>query len=121
MSSPVVFHSQAQISDAAGAILLYEEVFALQVSVSDGRFALRAVDLCVEVAQAAGCRIGQPQQSLCVQGGVFQIIIERTVFVVVRNEEKLRECTRALNICSYKAWSKIERMSVNVKKTGTTQ
>ncbi len=60
VSSPVVFHSQAQISDATGAILLYEDVFALQVSVSDGRFALRAVDLCVEVAQAAGGRIGQP-------------------------------------------------------------
>ncbi len=53
-------HSQAQISDATGAILLHEDVFALQVSVSDGRFALRAVDLCVEVAQAAGGRIGQP-------------------------------------------------------------
>ncbi len=60
VSLPVVFHSQAQISDATGAILLHEDVFALQVSVSDGRFALRAVDLCVEVAQAAGGRIGQP-------------------------------------------------------------
>lgn len=82
---------------------------------SDGRFALCAVDLCVEVAQAAGCRVGQPQQSLCVQGGVFQIVIERTVLMVVRDEEKLSECPRALNICSYKAWSKTGRMSVNVK------
>lgn len=110
MSPPVVFHSQAQISDAACAILLYEDVFALQVSVSDGRFALCAVDLCVEVAKAAGCRISQPQQSLCVQGGVFQIVIERTVLVVVRDEEKLSERARALNICSYKAWREIRRM-----------
>lgn len=116
MSSPVVFHSQAQISNATGTILLYEDVFALQVSVSDGRFALRTIDLCVEVAQAAGCGIGQPQQSLCVQGGVFQIVIERTILMVVCDEEKLSERSRALNICSYKAWNKIGKMSVNVNK-----
>lgn len=76
---------------------------------SDGRFALCAVDLRVEVAQAAGCRVGKPQQSLCVQGGVFQIVIERTVLVVVRDEEKLSECPCALNICSYKAWSRTRK------------
>lgn len=109
--SPVVFDSQAQISDATCAVLFNEDVFAFQVSVSDGRFALCAIDLCVEVTQAAGDRVCQSQQSLCVQGGVFQIVIERSVLMVVCDEEKLSECSCAFNICSYEAWRKIERQN----------
>lgn len=34
----VVFHSQTQICDDRRAVLLNQDVFRLQVSVSDGRF-----------------------------------------------------------------------------------
>jgi hypothetical protein len=46
---PVELDGQAQVSDAAGAVLLHQDVLALQVSVGDGRLALGAVDLRVEV------------------------------------------------------------------------
>lgn len=44
---PVELDGQAEVGDAACAIFLHQDVLAFQVSVGDGRFALRAVDLCV--------------------------------------------------------------------------
>lgn len=82
---------------------------------SDGRFALCPVDLCVQVAQAAGCRIGQSQQSLCIQGCVFQIVIERAVLVVVCDEEELCKSSCSLNIRSDKAWRKSGTTRVNTR------
>lgn len=52
--TPVELDGEAEVSDAAGAILLDQDVLALQVSVGDGGFALRPVDLRVQVAEAAG-------------------------------------------------------------------
>lgn len=50
--APIKFDSKSQICYAAGAVLFDQDVFALQVSVRDGRFALRAVDLSVQMTQA---------------------------------------------------------------------
>lgn len=82
---------------------------------SDGRLALGTVDLRVQVTQAAGCRVGQSQQSLRVQGGVFQVVVQRSVLMVVCDEEELSEGSRSLNICSDEAWRTSGRMRVDVK------
>lgn len=103
---PVVFNSQTQISDAASAVLLDEDVLALQVSVSDGWFALRTIDLSMEVAQTTCCRVGQLQQSLSVQGGELQVVVQRAVLMVVGDEEELREGSGALNVSCNKTWRK---------------
>ncbi len=81
--APVEFDSKPEVSDATGAVFLYEDVLALQVSVSDGWFSLRAVDLRVQVTQATGCRVGQFEQGVCVQSGELQIVIQRAVLMVV--------------------------------------
>lgn len=80
---------------------------------SDGRLALRAVDLRVQVTQAACCRVRQSQQSLRVQGGVFQIVVERSVFMVVCDEEELSEGSCSLNICSDETWRKSGRIRIS--------
>lgn len=49
---PDEFDGKTQVCDAAGPILLYQDVLALQVSVGDGWLALGAKDLCVEVTEA---------------------------------------------------------------------
>lgn len=96
--SPVELDGEAEVSDAAGSVLLDEDVFALEVAVSDGRFALRAEDLCMQVTQAARRRVRQPQQRRRVQRAQLQEVVERTVLVVVSDEEELREGARPLDV-----------------------
>lgn len=56
--APVKLDGQAQVSDAAGSVLLDQDVLALQVSVGDGGLPLRAVDFRVKVTEAARHRVG---------------------------------------------------------------
>lgn len=110
--APVEFHSKPEVSDATGAVFLYEDVFALQVSVSDGWFSLRAVDLCMQVTQATGCRVGQSEQGLCVQSGELQIVIQRAVLMVVCDQVQLRRCSSAINVSSNEAFGQNEENRV---------
>lgn len=64
----------------------------------DGRFALRAVDLGVQVAEAARRRERQPQQRLRVQRGQLQVVVQRAVLVEVGDEEELREGAGAFDV-----------------------
>lgn len=64
----------------------------------DGRFALRAVDLRVQVAEAAGGRVRQPQQRLRVQRAQPQVVVQGAVLVVVGDEEELREGAGAFDV-----------------------
>lgn len=96
--APVKLDGEAQVSDAAGSVLLDQDVLALQVSVGDGGLPLRAVDFRVQVTEAARRRIRQPQQHLRVQRAQLQVVVERAVLVVVGDEEELREGARALNV-----------------------
>lgn len=61
---PVKFDGQPQVGDTAGAVSLDKDVLALQVPVSDGWFAMCAIDLGVKVAQTTRCRVGQFEQGL---------------------------------------------------------
>lgn len=60
---PVKLDSQPKVRYTAGSILFNKDVFTLQVSMRDGRFSLRAIDLSVQVTEARYGRIGQFQQS----------------------------------------------------------
>lgn len=101
---PDELDGQAEVSDAAGAVPLHQDVFALQVSVGDGRFALRAEDLRVKVAEAGDGWVGQSQHGPAVQGGALQIVVQRAVLVVVGDEVELSPRARAFNVGRYKPW-----------------
>lgn len=103
MQSPVELDGEAKVGDAAGSVLLYQDVLALEVTVSDGRFALCAKDLRMQVTQTARRRVRQPQQRRRVQGAQLQEVVQRTVLVVVGDEEELREGTRPLDVGSDEA------------------
>lgn len=100
---PVKFDSQSQVGDAAGAVSLDQDVLALQIPVSNGWFAMCAIDLGVKVAHTARCRVGEFQQGLRVQGGELQVVVQRAVFVVVRDEVHLGGGSCTVYICCYKA------------------
>ena len=102
-TGPVELDGEAEVGDAAGAVLLDQDVLALEVSVGDGGLSLRAVDLRVQVAEAAGGRVGEPQQRLRVQRGQLQVVVQRAVFVVVGDEEELREGACTFDVCCYEA------------------
>lgn len=100
---PVELDGEAQVGDAAGAVLLHQDVLALQVSVSDGRFPLRAVNLRVQVAQAARRRERQPQQRRHVQRRHPQVVVQGAVVMVIRDQEQLREGAGAFDVGSDEA------------------
>lgn len=70
---------------------------------SNGRFALRAVDLGVEVAQATGCRVGQFQQALCVQSGELQVVVQRAILVIVCDQVQLGGGSCTIYVSCYEA------------------
>lgn len=98
INTPVELDGEAEVSDAAGPVLLDQDVLTLQVSVGDGRFPLRAVDLGVQVAEAAGGRVGESQQGLRVQRGQLQVVVQGAALVVVCDEEELREGAGAFDV-----------------------
>lgn len=64
----------------------------------DGGLPVRAVDLGVQVTEAAGGRVGESQQRLRVQRGQLQVVVQRAVLVVVGDEEELREGAGAFDV-----------------------
>lgn len=93
-----------QVGDAALPVAFHQDVPALQVTVSDGGFALRAKDLHVEVDEAAddgGC---QAQAGLHVQGCPLQVVVERAVLVVVGDEPQLGAGVPRGHIGGDEAW-----------------
>lgn len=65
----------------------------------DGRFALRAVDLSVQMAQARYRRVGQFQQSFDVQGVGLEVVVQRSIFMVVCDEVQLGPRASSFDIC----------------------
>ncbi len=71
---------------------------------SDGRLALRAEDLGVQVAEAGDGGVRQPQQRSDVQRGGFEVVVQRAVLVIVRDQIQLRPRARALDIRRDETW-----------------
>lgn len=99
--SPDKLDCQAQVSDAAGPVSFHQDVFALQVSVSDGRFALGTEDLGVEVTETRHRGVGQPQHGFVVQRGGFEVVVQGAVFVVVGDQVELGPGAGAFNVSGY--------------------
>lgn len=100
---PVDLDGQSEVSDTTGPVSFHQDVFTLQVSVCDGRFALRAVDLGVQVTKARYGRVGQFQQRLDVQGVGLQVVVQRSVLVIVCDEVELRPRPGSFNVGRYES------------------
>lgn len=93
-----------QVCDAAAQLLGHQDVFALQVPVSDGRLPLGAEDLGVQVHQAAGDggRHGQALGGL--HGHPLQVVVQRAVLVVVGDEPQLGAGVTGRHVGRHEAW-----------------
>lgn len=78
-----------EVGDAALAVLLHQHVLALQVAVGDGRLALRAEDLHVEVGEAAGDGQSHAQAAGGVQGAELKVVVQGAHLVEVGDEPQL--------------------------------
>lgn len=79
-----------KVSNAALSILLDQYIFALEVSVGDGRFALCAKDLNMEVCQAAGDGQSHAEAAGCIKGAELKVVIQGSHLMEVSNQPQLR-------------------------------
>lgn len=93
-----------QVSDAALQIFLHQDILALQVSVSDGRFAFSAKNLRVQVHQPAGYRRRHVQPICHLHGNTLQVVIERAVLVIVCDEPQLSAGVSGGHVRSHESW-----------------
>lgn len=99
--SPNEFNCQPEVSYTARPISFHQYVLALQVPVGDGRLALGAEDLCVQVAEARHWGVSQPQHGLIVQSGGFEVVVQRAIFVAVSDQVELGPGASSFNVSSY--------------------
>lgn len=85
-----VKYGKAEISNAAPLVRHHENVLALHIAVRDRWLALCADDLRVQVDQTSGGGDEQLEHLLQTDQVPVKIIIEGTVFVIVRDEPELR-------------------------------
>lgn len=78
-----------EVGDATLAGFIHQDVFALQVPVSDGRFALSTKDLHVQMRQAAGDGQRHPEAGRGVQRAELQVVVQRTHLVIMSDEPEL--------------------------------
>lgn len=98
LRSPDKLDRQSQVGDAAGPVPFHQDVLALQVPVGDGRLALGAEDLGVEVTEARHGGVRQSQHGFVVQRGGFEVVIQGAVFVAVGDQVELSPGASAFNI-----------------------
>lgn len=108
LSPPDELDRQPQVGDAAGPVPLHQYVLALQVPVGDGRLALGAEDLGVEVAEARHRGVRQPQHGFVVQRGGFEVVVQGAVLVVVGDQVELGPGARAFDISGYETCGRRE-------------
>lgn len=98
-----------KVSDATLAVLIHQDVLALQISMSDGRLALCTEDLNVQVRQAAGDGQGHPQAGRGIQRAQLQIIIQRAHLMVMCDQPQLSAGVTRRHVGCNKACKKTER------------
>lgn len=99
--SPNEFNCQPEVGYTARPVSFHQDVLALQVPVGDGRLALGAEDLCVQVAEARHRGVSQPQHGLIVQSGGFEVVVQRAIFVAVSDQVELGPGAGSFNVSSY--------------------
>lgn len=102
--SPDELDCKPEVSYTAGSITFHQDVLTLQVPVSNGRFALGAKDLCVQVAKAWHRGVGQSQHGFIIQSGWFEVVVQWAVFMVVCDQVELSPRACSFNICSYETY-----------------
>ena len=103
-----------EISNAALAVPLHQDVSALQVSVGDSWLFLGADDLRVEVHQATGHRQAHPQAALWLQAAVLQEVVEWTQLMEVSDEPQLGAGIFGCHVRGYETYKAEEEMSISI-------
>ena len=107
--SPDKLDCQSEVSYTARPVSFHQYVLTLQVPVSDGRFALGAEDLGVEVTEARHGGVSQPQHGFVVQSGWFEVVVQGAILMVVSDQVELGPGARSFNISSNKTWGRSGR------------
>jgi hypothetical protein len=103
--SPDVLNRQTKVGDHAVAVSLDQNIFALDVSVGDSKFALGAKYFGMQVSDAAGRGPGKSKTRLRIDCIQLQVVMQRTVHVEVGDQQHLGPRPVALDIGRNEAWN----------------
>lgn len=78
-----------KVSNAALSVLFNQYIFALEVSVGDGWFALGAEDLNVEMCQATCDGERHAEAAGCVKGAELKVVIQGAHLMEVSDQPQL--------------------------------
>lgn len=78
-----------EVSDAALSVLFNQDVFAFEVSVGDGRFALGAEDFHMKMSQAARYGKRHAEAAGRVQGAELKVVVQGAHLVEVGDQPQL--------------------------------
>lgn len=92
-----------EVSDAALPVLFNQYVFALQVSVGDGRFALGAKDLHVEMRQPAGDGESHAEAAGSIQSAELEVVVQGAHLLEVSDQPQLGAGVPGGHVRSYEA------------------
>lgn len=92
-----------EVSDAALPVLFNQYVFALQVSVGDGRFALGAKDLHVEMRQSAGDGESHAEAAGSIQSAELEVVVQGAHLLEVSDQPQLGAGVPGGHVRSYEA------------------
>ncbi len=87
-----VYHKRqflTKISNAALSILFNQYIFALEVSVGDGRLALRAEDLDMEMCQATGDGECHAEAAGSIKSAELKVVIQGAHLMEVSDQPQL--------------------------------
>lgn len=98
--------SLTQVSDAALAVPLHQNVAAFEVTVGDGRLALSGEDFCVKVHQATGYWQAHAQTRLWIQGAVLQEVIKWAQLMEMSHQPELRAGVLWCHVWGDESWKK---------------
>lgn len=101
-----------KVSNAALSILFNQYIFALEVSVGDGRFALCAEDLNVEVHQAACNGQRHAETAGRIEGAELKVVVQGAHLVEVSDQPQLSAGIPWGHVWSYEAYIE-RRTSIN--------
>ena len=87
----VLEHGQAKVSNAAGHVVLDQDVLGLHVPVSDGRLGLCPKQLRVEMSKPAARGYRHLEHHLWGHGLLNEEVVERPKLVVLSDEPQLRD------------------------------
>lgn len=81
---------KTKVADGAGTIRLDQDILWLEIPVRYGGLTLSAHDFHVQVSQSRGYGQGHSNHTIRVHRRTIEVVEERTLLVVVRNQPKLR-------------------------------